>query len=225
MKYEITSDILGKTIVTQMIQVQQPVDRSNSFVFDFFGSFVDQLKGMKGEDWEEPSMKLVKVSEQGLATISFSASFIVLDDFSVLESTYIDKDGKERNSIDLAIEPEDDQEEIELEFSWTVVTFTAKQMQIQLFFEDLTAISTSITPNSLVLTVNNRDLFRRAVDAFPVSDKELITEAVLTKQITDDETAIVKIATRSVVGTGSSVVFMALVLQFFLGYGVNNVLS
>ena len=53
-------------------------------------------------------MELVKVSETGLATVSFSAPFIILDDFSVLESIFTDSDGQERNSIDLTIEPEDD---------------------------------------------------------------------------------------------------------------------
>ena len=94
------------------------------FTFDFFSNLKDQLKGLFGENFKEPTMSIKDIDMTGLVTIKFSDRFIVPSDISVVKENFTDEEDIQRSSLELEVEAVDDQTEESLKFTWSVVSFT-----------------------------------------------------------------------------------------------------
>ena len=77
--------------------------------FNFTGRFIpdDVFASTQSDDFKFPSMELTSISEEGLATISFSDDFFAIEDISSLKSKGIYLYGSKKSAIEILVKPEE----------------------------------------------------------------------------------------------------------------------
>ena len=162
LNFDLVSDVLGTINMVIESEVKPPKGDSDIFFFDFFGNLESKVKSLRDPDFKYPTLEIKSVSHSGLVTISFPEPFITLGDTAKLKSTTKDIDGVEHSNVELKISStNDDGDEEFLSFTWTTVSFTETEMQLQLVFEDPTVVSTGEERDKLKFIVWNQELFRR----------------------------------------------------------------
>lgn len=97
---------------------------------------------MRDSEFKFPTLEITSISFTGLVTIGFSEPFIELDDTSKLKNVTSDINGVERNNVELKIISLDGNDDLkELNFTWSVESFTENKLLLQLKFEDPTVVS------------------------------------------------------------------------------------
>ena len=102
-------------------------------------------------------------------------------------------------------------------------------MELQLDFKNPSAVSSSITRNTLKVTVWNVNLFRRQSDGFPIAETTLETTTTLQSEMSRlisyaDAEKVLAIGSTLVLA-GNSALLASSIKQFFTGYGMNGILS
>ena len=176
-------------------------------------------------------MEIDLVSASGLVKLRFSDSFIVPSNITVLEDSSVDADGVEQANLELKIifNDDDDQQKAPLNFTWKVESFTETHFELRLTFTDPSLVSTGAELDQLQLIIRQNGLFRRKEDGIPIAkdktDESNTLVADLPSLVSLEEEEQVQGIAEDLKAGGTSVLFITAVFQFFLGYGMNNVLS
>lgn len=109
-------------------EINPPKGDGDIFFFDFFGNLESKVESLRDPNFTYPTLEIKSISPAGLVTISFSEPFIPLGDTSKLKEVS-DVDGVEHSNVELKISStNDDGDEEELSFTWTVVSYTETEL-------------------------------------------------------------------------------------------------
>ena len=132
------SDLLGKGTEVIYIVIPEGISQSSSgFVFDFSANFdFSQLDKNNEEELSlYPTIAIESIDEFGMVTIGFSDDLIVIDDLDELTEKELLLDGELKLNLELIVPIVETQVAAQVAFTWTAVSFTERQLKIQLFFE------------------------------------------------------------------------------------------
>ena len=133
------SDVLGKAteIIYVVIPEEENSQSSSGFVFDFSANFDFSQLDKNNDDGLSlyPTLEIESVDKFGLVTIGFSDELIVIEDLDELKERELLLDGELKPNLELIVHVVENQQLSQVAFTWTAVSFTERQLKIQLYFE------------------------------------------------------------------------------------------